>query len=581
MKHILVWLTIWLTVSACGKTGEPTDQNRFPGFTQAGKDGESAKFFADLKSVKRDREGIVTFQMVRTITGGYVIQDARTDCRSFLQGNEGVKYRDDGTSEAKYPADKIQIDPQSQPGISSLVNLVCSKAEESRMIIGAFDDIKALEILYGPYLPEKKAALWKNMNVPKNIDSDKVFSVNQGLVSIITSSEFVESGVNKRMFLTATQPSDGSNECHACAPLINAAVFIKFGDKWRVEAHYPYLGFKGAYGAPPSMSWIQIGAEQFAFLIQSADMHMGVSSGYLTVCELYNKELNEILEIGISDSDDSDVARSLKISIGSLPKTGYAPINIDVLHKAEGKSDSVTTLHYIYQNGKYSTNDRLPDEDPPSITESANSNSADSQPLPAVQSTDKKIDVPAIKVGDSYTFETENITNQKLSYVATRVVAAIEGNRLTIVTTNAKSGNKRTNYYDRAWGYIGSGLGDKEGVIFSPPLKYLDYPLNVGKKWVAQSVETDKKTGRQRQHAVSGTVVGWEKISVPAGVFDALKIVLHTEVKDGENVSPGTDISWYVPSLRRSVKSELTGLDSATGMQEKKIVRLLSYQLQN
>ena len=26
--------------------------------------------------------------------------------------------------------------------------------------------------------------------------------------------------------------------------------------------------------------------------------------------------------------------------------------------------------------------------------------------------------------------------------------------------------------------------------------------------------------------------------------FDALKIVLHTEVKDGENVSPGTDISF-------------------------------------
>jgi hypothetical protein len=50
--------------------------------------------------------------------------------------------------------------------------------------------------------------------------------------------------------------------------------------------------------------------------------------------------------------------------------------------------------------------------------------------------------------------------------------------------------------------------------------------------------------------------------------------------KDGDKVSPGTDISWYVPALRRSVKSELIGLDVSTGLEEKKIVRLLSYHIQ-
>jgi hypothetical protein len=95
-----------------------------------------------------------------------------------------------------------------------------------------------------------------------------------------------------------------------------------------------------------------------------------------------------------------------------------------------------------------------------------------------------------------------------------------------------------------------------------------------------QSIETDKKTGRQRQHTIIGIVEGWEKVVVPAGEFEALKIVLKTEVKDGDKVSPGTDASWYVPALRRSVKSELIGLDVSTGLEEKKTVRLLSYHIQ-
>jgi len=192
----------------------------------------------------------------------------------------------------------------------------------------------------------------------------------------------------------------------------------------------------------------------------------------------------------------------------------------------------------------------------------------------------KTVDAPMIKVGDSYTFDTENISNSKFSYVATREVTAIEGNRLNVVTTNAKSGSKRTNYYDRTWGHLRSGSGGNDGVSFSPALKYLDFPLIVGRKWIAQSTETDMKTKRQRQHTINGTVIGCEKVQVPAGEFEALKIVLKTEVKEADLVSPGTDVSWYVPALRRSVKSELTGQDASTGQEEKKIIRLLTYHIQ-
>jgi hypothetical protein len=134
--------------------------------------------------------------------------------------------------------------------------------------------------------------------------------------------------------------------------------------------------------------------------------------------------------------------------------------------------------------------------------------------------------------------------------------------------------------HSSAWGYLGSGSSDNDGVSFSPALRYLDFPLNVGKKWTAQSIETDKETKHQRRHTINGTVVGWEKVQVPAGEFEALKIVLNTEVKDADKASSGTDVSWYVPALRRSVKSELAGHDMSTGQEEKKIVRLISYRVQ-
>jgi tetratricopeptide (TPR) repeat protein len=192
----------------------------------------------------------------------------------------------------------------------------------------------------------------------------------------------------------------------------------------------------------------------------------------------------------------------------------------------------------------------------------------------------KPVGAPKLKVGDSYTFEVENTSDRKLSYVVTRKITAINGNRMTVEATVDKDGSKRSTYYDRAWGYLGSKSGGNDGVSFSPALKYFDFPLSVGKKWTAHSTETNEKTRHKRHHTISGTVEGWEKVQVPAGDFEALRVFLKTEVKEGDKVSAGTDISWYVPALHRSVKTELTGLDPATGGEEKKIIRLLSYQIQ-
>src|SRR5262249_16810071 len=114
----------------------------------------------------------------------------------------------------------------------------------------------------------------------------------------------------------------------------------------------------------------------------------------------------------------------------------------------------------------------------------------------------------------------------------------------------------------------------------APPLTYFAFPLYPGKTWEQTSQETNIKTGAVREHTLSATVGDWEEVTVPAGTFRALKITLQTELLDrttGQK-SIGTDISWYVPNLRRSVKSD-TSSQNFQGQQERQIIQLLQYDV--
>ena len=333
-------------LAACNNPAPP---DRFPGFTQVTKDGDASRFYAELNSVTRNQQGKVSFKLVRVIDGGYAIQDAMTDCRSVFRADDGMKYRDDGTSDSRYSGDGGAVDFKQQAGLNALVKLVCDKAEEGRMIVGAFDDIKALEILYGPYLPEAKSALWQNIAPPKNMD---ILEKNDGLVRTFLSKDFTENGVEKHLQLTATKPNipDGY-DCHACAPLVGAAIFVKIGDKWRVEAHYPYLGILGHSGQPPKMSWLQVGKDKFALLTEGGDMHQGIGSAYVGVDFLNELGLKPILSFG-ADFEDGNYP-NVSVAFGSLPAMGLSEVVITVDREGE-KQQKMQAIHrFRFANDKY------------------------------------------------------------------------------------------------------------------------------------------------------------------------------------------------------------------------------------
>jgi len=90
---------------------------------------------------------------------------------------------------------------------------------------------------------------------------------------------------------------------------------------------------------------------------------------------------------------------------------------------------------------------------------------------------------------------------------------------------------------------------------FMPPYAGYSFPLNSGKSWKYQTLPG--AMGEKTPLKVYAKVRGWEKVTVPAGEFNAIKIVKHIYVGDGQwRRSPTriTEVDWYAPQAGAVVK---------------------------
>lgn len=90
--------------------------------------------------------------------------------------------------------------------------------------------------------------------------------------------------------------------------------------------------------------------------------------------------------------------------------------------------------------------------------------------------------------------------------------------------------------------------------------KALSFPLGVGKQWRYTSDWVFKVKGSKGSAVVDVAVVGHEKIRVPAGEFEAFKLVAKGTITgiSGINSQIAGETSatyWYAPAARAIVKS--------------------------
>lgn len=167
--------------------------------------------------------------------------------------------------------------------------------------------------------------------------------------------------------------------------------------------------------------------------------------------------------------------------------------------------------------------------------------------------------------GDAYVYRLVNgYTKEDLGQIRHEVTAAstAKGTVVSVTPDKPSLGQPRTEIYTSDGQWLRRGL-DSHGFAadyeFSPALPLVRQPLAAGQSWSTRVNATVPGETAPRSVRIDGEVLGSERIRVPAGEFDTVKIrrIIYSGDRDylrGETRIVETD--WYAPALGRSVRTE-------------------------
>ncbi|HEX5319357.1 MAG TPA: hypothetical protein VFW46_09380 [Stellaceae bacterium] len=192
---------------------------------------------------------------------------------------------------------------------------------------------------------------------------------------------------------------------------------------------------------------------------------------------------------------------------------------------------------------------------------------------------------PAWKPGDTWTYSLHYklAGRPSSSYVVT--ITSVDGN-----------GRSQANYSNPRLSEAGTLLLDADdnlieykkdsGIIqyhANPSYPGYQWPLSVGRSWHRDFDYTAQGEGRHYKANLTAHVVGLEKITVPAGTFDTLKIERRLDYQgfNGTNSWAGTvnSVTWYSAQSKSFVRSESTDLGTY-GPADTAIRELAAYRVQ-
>lgn len=172
--------------------------------------------------------------------------------------------------------------------------------------------------------------------------------------------------------------------------------------------------------------------------------------------------------------------------------------------------------------------------------------------------------VPPSHVGDTATYQVRNAYNGESLGEVQYAVERIEGDRVMVAVTasSAYAGLPHTEMYTTEGNWMRHPLSNHDRAIeyeFLPPYPAYAFPLESNKGWSVRINARNVLTGRQNSVRVDGEVLGSERLTTPAGSFDAVKIRRRVYAGDWDAFLRETSIvetDWYAPALGRSVRLE-------------------------
>lgn len=168
-------------------------------------------------------------------------------------------------------------------------------------------------------------------------------------------------------------------------------------------------------------------------------------------------------------------------------------------------------------------------------------------------------------VGDAYVYRLINGHNKEIRAQLRYEVSRVEGDRISFTVTpdKADGGLERSEVYTREGNWLRAPVenhGQPVEYAFTAAYPALVFPLDPGKSWSLRvKASVAGVTRGQRNVRVDGRVLGTERIRVPAGEFDAVKIRRLVYPGDANYFISETNIvetDWYAPALGRVVRTE-------------------------
>jgi hypothetical protein len=154
--------------------------------------------------------------------------------------------------------------------------------------------------------------------------------------------------------------------------------------------------------------------------------------------------------------------------------------------------------------------------------------------------------LPTYVVGDAWVYERvdryNNTVVSHLSHEITSVVADVVKMRV-----KSTRGLDVESTYTQELNFVSNA----NGFSTSPPFKVFAFPLNAGSEWNSRFTRT------QPNFSFSGSlkvkVVGFEKVTTPAGIFDTWVLEYHSHSDRGATAH---ERYWYAPAVKRVVQRD-------------------------
>jgi hypothetical protein len=164
-----------------------------------------------------------------------------------------------------------------------------------------------------------------------------------------------------------------------------------------------------------------------------------------------------------------------------------------------------------------------------------------------------EIPQPNVHVGDLYRYRSIDGLTQEPQAEFTHRVVEVNDREIVIQVRNSKNDNSVLRYFNRDWNLLDNGQAKYE-----PYYSEFKFPMSVGMTW-SQNFTSLATNGNTWVGYLIGKVLALEKVTVPAGTYDAFRIERNVEFRGtGANaiIVKWRITTWYAPEVGRFVRRE-------------------------